>query len=229
MNILRESGKQQTMKLKLTLTDLHLLNLALLGLPLSLPPFLVANSPAAEAMEETDEETDDDEDGDEEDESKVKKIPYLDFAARELAGETVNRSVLVDGKYEEKDVTVKDPVTKAKSVVKKLVLVSGKMHAIPADLNPEIHRIPGRKFWADETLLLKLKVRSLESKLTLLSKRRDEINDTITELESMGDATQRNSYAAAKRNLAASIKALQASGISVSIEEMLARLQKAKS
>lgn len=217
------------MKLNLDRTELHLLNLLLLDLPLSLPTNLVACSPAADALEETDEETDEDDDGDEGDsEREVKKIQYLNFDAREAAGETVNRSVLVDAKYEEKEITVKDPTTKEKRVEKRLVLVSGKLHAIPQDLDPEKHRIPGRKFWADETLLLKLKMRALESKITLLTNRRSEINDTITELEAMGDATQRNSYAAAKRNLAASIKALKSSGINVSMEDLLARIQKAK-
>lgn len=155
-------------------------------------------------------EADDDDAEAEEGVRKVNKPKYLDFALRESKGETVNRSVLLDAKYDEAG-----------------KLISGKLMSIPADLNPEIHRLPGRKFWNDETDLLKLKIRAIDAEIADANSRRTEIMDTITELEQIGDPAQRAIVAQGRRALASTIRLLQAGG--VSRESVLQTLQKALS
>lgn len=145
-------------------------------------------------------------------ERKVNKLPYLDFKAREAKGEVVDRSVLTDAKYDDKQ-----------------ELISGKLMSIPADLDPAKYRLPGRKFWNDETDLLKLKVLGRKSEIAEIQEEVNQMEDTIKELSSIGDPTQRGQFAAARRAVASAKRFLEEAGLNITMEDLVARLNKAKS
>lgn len=152
-----------------------------------------------------------DEDESAESEREEKKVPYLDFAKREARGETVNRSILQDAEYDESG-----------------KLVSGKLPSVPSDFNAEIHRTPGRKFWADELDLVSLKIAAYDAKIAALAETRQELQDTLSELKKLGTPAERALAATNRRLLGNAFKSLAKSGINMTPDEMMKRFLEAK-